>query len=85
MAASNAAASVTVRVIGPAESWLAAMGMMPARLTSPTVGLIPTTPQYEAGETMEPLVSVPMASAAKFAETPAAEPELDPDGPRSRK
>jgi hypothetical protein len=54
--------------------------MMPERLTSPTVGLIPTTPQYEAGETIEPFVSVPMDAAHKLADTAAAEPELEPDG-----
>ena len=38
---SSAAASATVRAIGPAVSWLCAMGTMPVRLTSPTVGLMP--------------------------------------------
>ena len=36
-----AAASATVRVIGPAVSWLCAIGTMPVRLTSPSVGLNP--------------------------------------------
>ena len=57
--------------------------MIPLRLHNPTVGLIPTTPLAEEGQTMEPLVSVPMASAEKFADTPAPEPELDPHGFRS--
>src|SRR5205823_10704924 len=48
-----------------------------------TVGLIPTSPQTEAGEVIEPSVSVPMAAAHRFAATAAAEPELDPDGQRS--
>jgi hypothetical protein len=38
------AVSITLRQIGPAVSWLCAMGMTPARLVSPTVGLMPTTP-----------------------------------------
>src|SRR6478752_8512587 len=59
------------------------MGMIPARLTRPTVGLIPTTPLAEAGHTMEPSVSVPTATAPKLAETAAAEPELEPHGFRS--
>ncbi len=79
----SAAASATVRAIGPAVSWLWAMGMMPARLTSPSVGLIPTIEQQVAGETMDPSVSVPTAAAHRFAATATAEPELDPDGVRS--
>jgi hypothetical protein len=56
---------------------------MPDRLTSPSVGLIPTTPQALAGQTIDPSVSVPTASGARSAAIPAAEPELDPDGLRS--
>ena len=59
------------------------MGTMPRRLTSPLVGLRPTMPQALAGHTMEPSVSVPTATGASAAATPAAEPELDPDGLRS--
>src|SRR5512139_2757570 len=80
----SAAASATVRVIGPAVSCEWAIGTMPDRLTSPIVGLSPTMPQQEAGETIEPSVSVPIAAAARLAATAAAEPELDPDGFRSR-
>ena len=47
---------------------------MPARLTSPTVGLSPTMPQCEAGDTIEPSVSVPIAKAQRLADTP------EPDG-----
>src|SRR6185436_17897385 len=60
------------------------MGMIPLRLHRPTVGLIPTIPHCVAGETIEPSVSVPMATAHKFADTAAAEPELEPEGFRSR-
>src|SRR5262245_21382844 len=81
---SNAAASATVRVIGPTVSWLWARGTTPARLVSPTVGLIPTMPLAAAGDTMEPSVSVPSAAAAKFAAMAAPDPELDPLGFRSR-
>ena len=56
---------------------------MPLRLTSPLVGLMPTIPQALAGQTIEPSVSVPIASGASPAATPAADPELDPDGLRS--
>jgi hypothetical protein len=59
------------------------MGMMPARLINPTVGLIVTIPQTVAGEISEPSVSVPTATAQRFADTATAEPELDPEGLRS--
>src|SRR3954453_21955021 len=57
--------------------------MMPALLISPTVGLMPTIPQVEAGQTMEPSVSEPMATSQRLAEIAAPEPELDPQGFRS--
>ncbi len=77
------AASRTVRAIGPAESWECEIGMMPARLHSPTVGLMPTTPLIDDGHMIEPPVSVPMVSAARFAEAAVPDPELDPQGLRS--
>src|SRR6516162_11007968 len=80
---SSAAASATQVAIGPAVSWTGEMGTMPRRLTRPLVGLRPTMPQALAGHTIEPSVSVPTASGASAAATPAAEPELDPDGLRS--
>ena len=57
--------------------------MMPERLTSPTVGFRPTIPLTDEGHTTEPLVSVPIAPAQKFAETAAPDPEEDPHGFRS--
>ena len=80
IAVSTAAASATVRPCGPTVSWVCEIGITPARLTRPTVGLIPTTPQLFAGPTMLPSVSVPMATAVKLADTAAADPELEPDG-----
>src|SRR5207302_10899729 len=59
------------------------MGTMPARLISPSVGLIPTMPLVDEGETIEPSVSVPTATAQRFAATATAEPELEPEGSRS--
>src|ERR1700689_1203071 len=82
-APSNVAASATVRPIGPAVSWLWEIGIIPARLTSPTVGLIPTIPFADDGQTIEPSVSDPTATAQRLAETAAPEPELDPQGLRS--
>jgi hypothetical protein len=81
--ASITAASRTVRAMGPAVSWLCAIGMMPCRLTRPSVGLIPTMPFALDGQTMEPSVSVPTASAQRLAETATADPELEPQGLRS--
>src|ERR1700720_3459864 len=79
---SAVAASATVRPIGPTVSWVCEMGTTPARLVSPTVGLIPTTPLALDGQTMLPSVSLPSVTAAKFADTAAPEPELEPHGLR---
>ena len=59
------------------------MGTTPARLVSPTVGLMPTTPHRLEGQTMLPSVSVPSETAQRFAETAAPDPELEPHGLRS--
>ncbi len=83
IALSTAAASATVRPSGPTVSWLLEIGMTPARLVRPTVGLMPTTPFAAAGSTIEPSVSVPMVAAARFAEAAAPEPPLEPQGVRS--
>src|SRR5881396_494916 len=56
---------------------------MPLRLISPSVGLMPTIPLVEEGETIEPSVSVPTAAAHRLAATATAEPELEPEGLRS--
>src|SRR5438309_4276165 len=82
-APSRIAASRTVRAIGPAVSWLWAIGTMPVRETRPSVGLIPTSEHAAAGQTIEPSVSVPTPTAAKFAASAAAVPELEPQGLRS--
>src|SRR5512134_910228 len=59
------------------------MGMIPARLTSPTVGLRPTTPFSDDGQMIDPFVSVPIDAAQKFADVAAAEPDEEPHGLRS--
>ena len=51
---------------------------MPARLTRPIVGFSPTRPFWLAGLMIEPVVSVPIAAAAKLIAVAAAEPELEP-------
>src|ERR1700743_1158178 len=60
------------------------MGIIPVRLHKPTVGLIPTKPFIDDGETIEPSVSVPIAMAHKLADAADPEPALDPLGLRSR-
>ena len=84
IAESRIAASATVRHIGPAVSWVDEIGMMPRRETRPTVGLIPTRPHIEAGQRIEPSVSVPMPAAARLPEMPAPVPLDEPHGLRSR-
>src|ERR1051325_10704841 len=83
MAARTAPAPATVRVMGPAVSWLCAIGTMPLRLTRPSVGLNPTIPLTFDGDTIDPSVSVPIAAAARLAATATPEPDLEPDGLRS--
>src|SRR5215470_7172424 len=78
-----AAASATVRPCGPTVSCVCEMGTTPARLVSPTVGLIAATPLALPGQTMLPSVSLPNETPAKFADAAAAEPELEPHGLRS--
>jgi hypothetical protein len=78
------ATSVTVRPIGPAVSWLCEIGTIPSWATRPTVGLSPTIPLCADGQTIEPSVSVPMATAHRLAATATAEPELDPQGSEPR-
>src|SRR5208282_6739129 len=45
---------------------------------------MPTNPLADEGQTTEPSVSVPMATAQRLAAVAAPEPELDPQGLRSR-
>ena len=77
------AASRTVRAIGPAVSWLCAIGMMPALLMRPSVGLMPTIPFAPDGQTTEPSVSVPTATVTRFAATATPEPLDEPQGLRA--
>src|SRR4051794_6356269 len=83
MTVSNAAASATVRHIGPAVSWLCAIGIIPVRGTRPRVGLIPTMPHVDEGQITEPSVSVPTPIAARLAAIAAPVPDDEPHGLRS--
>ena len=58
----STAASVTLRAIGPAASWLALIGMTPARLHNPSVGLILMMLLAREWQTIEPSVVVPTAA-----------------------
>ena len=69
--------------MGPAVSWLCAIGMMPLRLRRPSVGLIPTMPLIPDGHMTEPSVSVPTATLVRFAATATPEPLEEPQGVRS--
>src|ERR1700759_4049165 len=60
------------------------MGMIPERLHKPTVGLMPTKPLIDEGETIDPSVSVPIAIAHRLAAAAEPEPALDPLGLRSK-
>src|SRR5262245_10149113 len=44
---------------------------------------MPTMPLTLEGDTIDPSVSVPTATAARLADTATPDPELDPDGLRS--
>src|SRR5712671_6028036 len=57
--------------------------MMPARLMRPSVGLMPTRPDADDGQTTEPSVSVPIPIAARFAAIAEPVPELEPQALRS--
>src|SRR5262249_8659018 len=59
-------------------------GITPRVLMRPNVGLTPTSPQYEAGRTFEPIVWVPNASGIIRAATAAAEPLDEPPGVQTR-
>ena len=72
------------RAIGPAVSCSAEIGTIPDRLRSPSVGLMPASPFAPDGHTIEPSVSVPTATVARSAEALTPEPELEPQGLRSR-
>jgi hypothetical protein len=79
-----AATSSTVLPIGPGVSCVNEIGTIPDRLIRPTVGFIPTIPLLFDGQTIDPLVSVPIATMHKLADTATPEPELEPHGLRSR-
>ena len=64
MTPSATATSATLRAIGPPVSKLRASGMMPSRLSNPSVGFRPTMPFDDDGPRTDPPVSVPRPSGA---------------------
>ena len=84
MALRTTALSVTSFVIGPIWSRELAKATRPYRLTSPYVGLRPTTPHSAAGCLMLPPVSEPSEKRQLPAATAAAGPPLLPPGTRPR-
>ena len=72
-----------MRVIGPGGVLAGEIGMMPLRLTSPTVGLRPTMPATAAGQMMLPSVSVPIADGGEVRGHRGAGAGLEPQGLRS--
>ena len=69
--------------MGPAVSCETEIGMMPVRLTRPTVGFSPARPFTDAGQMMLPSVSVPTPNAPRLAAIAEPVPELEPQGLRS--
>jgi hypothetical protein len=72
------AQSPTLRASTPMQSSECDSGMVPYRLTRPSVGLMPTTPQAAAGRRTEPPVSEPSAPNARAAATAAPDPDEEP-------
>src|SRR5512138_88771 len=80
MTSSTAAASYTLRVIGPPRSWIGEFHIIPFRLTSPRVGAIATTALSAAGMISEPPVSLPNVTVLNHAAAATPEPELEAPG-----
>ena len=81
MAANTIAASAALRQMGPTLSRLQLKVIPPLLLMLPNVGRKPLSPQVDAGEMIEPQVSVPIAKGTKPAAVAEAEPAEDPEEP----
>src|ERR1039458_5271295 len=71
--------------MGPGLSWLADSGTTLAAGIVPTAGFSPTTPLSDAGQVIEPSVSVPTERGDSPAATAAPEPDEEPPALRSRR
>src|SRR6185503_1464762 len=74
------AASATVRAMGPVLSSCQSSGAIPAMLTNPLVGKMPTRLLVATGMRIEFPVSVPFPSTAKLDVTDVTVPPDDPPG-----
>src|SRR6185436_3154096 len=83
MAATTSAVSVAERAIAPTLSSVHRRVMQPYRLTRPYVGLSPATPHVDAGDTIDPFVSVPTANPTRPAAAAEAGPADEPLAPVS--
>ena len=81
---SIAAASRTVRAIGPAVAKPTGSPYIGYPLIRPRVGLSPNSPQHEAGIRIEPPPSEPWATGTSPAATAAAAPPEEPPAIRVR-
>src|SRR4030095_15083579 len=72
--------SSILRAKRPTWSSVRESGRIPRREISPCVGLKTTTPQYDAGRLVEPVVWRPSASGTMPAATAAADPLEEPPG-----
>ena len=84
MISRRAAASATVRPMGPFVASPLKLSPIGACDTRPRDGLIPTKPQQAAGPRIEPPPSEPWAIAHNPAATAAAAPPLEPPGVYSK-
>ncbi len=82
MTSSSAAASRTVRAIGPDVPSPSAPDPYGAGETRPRDGLSPNRPQQEAGMRIEPPPSLPCATGQSPAAVAAAAPPLEPPAVR---
>ncbi len=80
----KAAASRTVRAIGPAVERPTGSPYIGPPLMRPRVGLRPTSPQQDAGMRIEPPPSDAWAIGTRPDATAAAAPPLEPPAIRSR-
>src|SRR5690606_41410445 len=82
MASRSAAASATVREMGPLVEKPARSGMIGPEEIRPRLGLMPYSPQAEAGMRIEPAPSLPCATGASPPAAAAAAPPRDPPAER---
>src|SRR5687768_3335081 len=84
MTSSTRATSATLRAIGLSDPEICGQpSYTPVRLTSPSVGLIPTTDVHPDGRRIEASASCPIATPVRLAATLAPDPPDEPPTVRS--